>query len=414
MVAEQFPMSQCEYFEKVDVDSDVFIDGLKYYCCIFDVEFYNLHPTNDVDSYISFSKCEPIITIDDNGHKHMDYVKPYQQNNGRVYYATYIKTTITNVDYTIIKNTYKWDKIKITNFRRYMKAYLPKPIVETILQLYVKKTQLKNVIGSEAEYLSAKENVNAIYGMMVTDPVRNVIDYNNGWMPILEGDVEKTIEKYNKSWSRFNWYLWGVFVTAYARRNLWTGILEFGDDYIYSDTDSIKCINYEKHVDYINRYNEWITKKLETTCKYYELDTELLRPKTIKGKEKPLGVWDYEGVYNIFKTLGAKRYMYYDTDLHITIAGLGKSAGAKWLKTNKGIGGAFEFFNNEMYIPSNGTGKLTHTYIDSERDGVLNDYLGCVTEYHEKSGVHLEPAPYDLRLATKFVEFLTERGVIYD
>ncbi|MEM1506600.1 hypothetical protein RG959_25010, partial [Domibacillus sp. 8LH] len=66
-------------------------------------------------------------------------------------------------------------------------------------------------------------------------------------------DVNEEIEKYNSSRKRFLYYAWGIWVTAYARRNLWTGILAVGNDYIYSDTDSLKVLNYEKHEPYI----EW-------------------------------------------------------------------------------------------------------------------------------------------------------------
>ena len=90
---------------------------------------------------------------------------------------------------------------------------------------------------------------------MVTDIIKDTYTYTDDW------DIDKVkpaeaIERYNYSRKRFLFYPWGVFCTAYARRNLWAGILEFGDDYIYSDTDSIKCLNIDKHMDYVNKYNE--------------------------------------------------------------------------------------------------------------------------------------------------------------
>ena len=66
---------------------------------------------------------------------------------------------------------------------------------------------------------------------------------------------------------------------------------------------------------------------------HYGIPLELASPKTIKGIEKPLGVWDYEGNYSRFKTLGAKRYMYeIDNDIHITVAGVSKKSGSEYLK----------------------------------------------------------------------------------
>lgn len=50
-------------------------------------------------------------------------------------------------------------------------------------------------------------------------------------------------------------------------------------------------------------------------------------PKTVKGVEKPLGVYEYEGIYDTFKTMGAKKYAYVqDEKLSITISGVTKKA----------------------------------------------------------------------------------------
>ena len=93
---------------------------------------------------------------------------------------------------------------------------------------------------------------------------------------------EKEIEKYNKNPQRFLFYTWGIFVTSYARRNILSGVLSCGVDYIYSDTDSIKILNADKHADYFKAYNKDISKRLEKACLYHGFDPERVRPKTIK------------------------------------------------------------------------------------------------------------------------------------
>ena len=66
----------------------------------------------------------------------------------------------------------------------------------------------------------------------------------------------------------------------------------------------------------------------------------------------------------------------------------------------------FEYFDENLHIPPEFTGKPTQLYIDYEQKGKICDYQGNIADYHELSSVHLEPASYDLSLARKYVEYL--------
>jgi len=392
LLSEQFPMSSGRI---VEIHSkEEFQKYINLYCCLFDVEFTNLTPKFINENYISLSRC----------YQHEKAVV----NNGRVVSADKILTTITDVDYTVIEKTYDWDSMTIYNFRIYNRGYLPTNFVKSILKLYSDKTTLKGVEGKEVEYLVSKGMLNSCYGMTVTDIVRDEIIYSDEW-DIEKADVESDIEHYNKSRNRFLFYPWGVWVTAYARRNLWGGILAFGDDYIYSDTDSIKCLNIEKHFDYINEYNNSVKRKLQVAANYHKIDFELFQPKTIKGIKKLIGVWDWETEkekYTRFKTLGAKRYMIeQDGKINITVAGVNKKTAVPYLVKTCG-NKIFDAFTNDLTIPKEYTGKMTHTYIDERRTGTITDYLGNTNTFDEYSSVHLENAEYSLSLSQAYIDFL--------
>lgn len=245
------------------------------------------------------------------------------------------------------------------------------------------------------------------------DIVRELFEYNSNVWETKTPNVKEEIEKYNNSLKRFLFYPWGVFITAYARRNLWTGILECKHDYIYSDTDSIKILNYEKHINYINRYNQIAINNLKEMCEYYKIDFNLCNPKTIKGKEKMLGIWDFEGVYSNFKTLGAKRYMFVkDSELSFTISGVNKKFAVPYLieKFNNNFNDIFNYFNNDFYIPNDYTGKLTHTYIDDKIELNLKDYNGVSCHIKELSFIHLEKCDFSLSLSKTFIDYLKSIG----
>lgn len=392
MLAEKYPMSRPFKVEPKTVKE--FEDLCSRYAMVFDIEFHNLRPRIYQDNYLSESKAikleKPII------------------NNGRIFSADMVGTTLTEVDYSIMKQSYVWDSISVGNVKAHHKNYLPKDIIKSILELYQGKTELKGVEGSEVEYMLSKGMLNSIYGMSVTDIIQDTHEYDDSW-GVTPANIEEQIDKYNKSKTRFLYYTWGVWITAYSRRNLWTGIVAMGDDYVYSDTDSIKMLNYENHKEYINNYNELIVRKMNNMMDYYKLDKKLLAPKTITGVEKMIGVWDYEGTYTRFKTLGAKRYLIEeDGRLELTVAGLSKKNGIKYMLDycEGNHEKVFKMFNDNLYIPKEHTGKNTHTYIDHEMTFQATDYLGETVEVHTKSGVHLESAEFTLSIAKQYGIFL--------
>lgn len=415
MCSEEFPMSSGKLVKITSKQE--FFDKLSKYCCLFDIELFDVEASNSYDHPISESKCYEI--------------EEPKIDNGRVFKCKRLKTTITEQDFFVIQDFYKFSHFKISNFRIYRKGYLPRDFMLSILELYKKKTELKGVKGMELEYQHAKENINSCYGMCVTDICRDEAEYENDmWTTDFKNDdqIEMALAKYNKNIRRFLCYQWGIWVTAYARRNLFSGIKEFAEDYIYSDTDSLKVKNYEKHMDYIERYNKGIKQKIKNALMWNYIDVSYAHPKTIKGDEKWLGVWEFENenhLYKEFKTLGAKRYMVhldhdehyvvykgdkkyeYDIPYSLTISGLNKTYAIPYLygKYKDNIMNAFD---DGMYVPKGETGKNIHTYIDYETSGVVCDYLGTQYEYNELSSIHMEECDYDLSMSREFTDLLFE------
>lgn len=400
ILSEQFPMTRGSRI--VDHKKEVYLSYNRKCLSIARVTFKNIRMKKEApDSIISFSKCRNVAGA--------------VLNNGRVSAAKTLETTITNIDFESIAKFYDFDDWDYKDCYIYGKGYLPKPIIESTLKYYEGKTTLKGIDSKKAEYQLLKGMLNSIYGCMVTDFCKDEITYRDEWGEE-EVDVEEAVEEYNEQRGRFLFYPWGVFVTAYARRNLYSGILAFGQfDYVYSDTDSIKCLNVENHMDYIKEYNSVITGKIATCLNHYDIPLERMKPKNKAGVEKQIGIWDWETEkepYTEFKTLGAKRYIVrHGNDFEITIAGVSKEAGSKYLL---GTGDPFGQFRDGLTFTESNSGKLTHTYIDEKKEGYFKDYLGEIQHYEELSAVHLEPASYTLSMDEKFIDYVyTKRKEVY-
>lgn len=393
-----FPMSR---WEEVEIENDKQLNWyLKRYCCLFDIEIENLKPKKLWETPLS-------------GNTERCAFKNGQLNNGRLVKCDVCRTTVTELDYETLKTFYTWDNIRVLHFKIAMRGYLPKELVESVLKFYKDKTVLKNVEGKEAEYLLSKNMVNSVFGMMVTNIIRNEIIYNcdeEEWLSN-NPDVKKEIATYNNSFTRFLSYSWGVWVTAHARRRLFAAIEAVGEDYIYSDTDSVKLVNYRKHEKWFENENKRVDVAIKRVCEFYDLNEEDFSPEDIEGERHKLGTWEREQGYNTFKCLGAKRYLFVKRDrkLNLTVSGLNKKVAVPWLlnKYNGNEEAIFEVFGEGFYVPKGFTGKLTHTYIDEFTQGVLVDYQGVANHFEEMSSIHMEPQGYYMSIPYEYLTFLS-------
>lgn len=402
MLSEQFPMSSAIRVNPLTMEE------LNYYlnnfCCLIDITFYNIYPKLTQDNFISVSKCLEL--------------ENHVENNGRIVSADKLRITITELDFAIIYQAYNFDidKLNIRIMFVFKKDYLPIDFTRAILKLYADKTELKGVEDKTSNYLISKGMLNSCYGMCVTDIVRDENNYDSVFHEWIKekGDIEKTLEKYNHEKGRFLFYAWGVWVTAYARYNLFRAIEQLGNDYIYADTDSVKFVNLSRNQHIFDEYNREVEIKLRQVANERNLSLELFKPKTIKGVEKLIGVFDFEGTYLKFKTLGAKRYMTYDgKNFSITVAGLPKNA-SNYLLNKYGIDKVFENFTFGLKIPAEYSDKFTYAYLDNSYSGIVTDYLGVPYKYETLSGYHLEKTTFEISISEKYEDFLREfeKGII--
>ncbi len=253
--------------------------------------------------------------------------------NGRILSAQKLTCCLTEIDYIIIKETYKFE-CEVLQWYKAPKGKLPKCITDFIILQYQYKTSLKGVPGelNETLYMKSKNRLNGIYGLFATAPIRTPIIYNKDDRDFHFSDEEDIDEIFDRNKAGY-WlpYQFGVWCTALARYELYKGIkaasYDNGDqfaDFVYCDTDSVKYIG---NVDWTEYNNEKI--RLSTESGAYADDA--------KGKRHYMGVYESEGICT-FKSCGSKKYACLkDGQLTVTIAGVDKRKGAAELAKRGGL-----------------------------------------------------------------------------
>ena len=344
--------------------------------------------------YISKSKCRNIVDG--------------RFDNGRILDCEYMETTITDVDYTIIKSEYEWDGIYVADSWHARYGKLPQALINCTIDYYIKKTSLKDVDGQEVFYTKAKNKLNAVYGCSAQDPakVRLIFDPQSPELfraklsdetmkEPTRADIEELLKEYRKR--AVMPYQWGVWITAWARYRLEEGIQKAQEleekgkgFFIYCDTDSVK---YCGDID-------WGPYNAQLRADSLESGAWADDP---KGERHFMGVYEADGLYLEFKTLGAKKYAYVETnkktgepELHITIAGVGKKKGAKELKRAGGLKA------------------MEPCFTFTEGGGTESVYNDRAYGYYEIDGrqvfigpnLYIKPSTYTLSLTAEYYQLL--------
>ena len=139
------------------------------------------------------------------------------------------------------------------------------------------------------------------------------------------------------------------------------------------------------------------------------ISREKFCPKDRNGIPHRLGIFDDDGQYKKFKTLGAKKYCYVDKDnkLHMTVSGVRKSAVSQLHDIDD--------FNDGTVFDVEHAQKLLMTYIDDMTPIVWNK--GQYDEFHSnyQHGICAQPTTYSLGITDDYESILTmvqnKRGV---
>lgn len=410
LIYRKYPMTAFTSYGDIE-DIEEITELINKYACLFTLELTNVRVRDEIAMpYISQSKLLSLQSDPDS-----DYMTIL--DNGRIVQCGYCKMVITDLDFAIIEKQYEFDGIAFTDVYIAEYDYLPTPIIETVKKYFVAKCELKRDIKAiekieDSRELTAEENqqlielnylygksknrLNAIFGMMYTDPVHDEIICNNGEWSVEEPDIDEAIAQVNKSENTFLYYAWGVWCTAWARYQLEQLQDAVGyHNVIYCDTDSVKCFKLDEfRQEEVNKFNKEIEDLALNAGAYCDVD----------GKRYILGVAEYDGNYDRFITLGAKKYACEDSHgLHVTVSGVSsKRDGAgnliKCLELEK-----LENFKPGFIWREAGGIELKYND-DNEFHNTTID--GCIIKY--SSNVAMLQSTYKLGITIDYMDLLAE------
>lgn len=384
MVQKMFPMTPFRHIWDTK-NFEQYVDDPKT-ACLLDVTFTNIRiKTLATIPYLPRSICTQIDNI--------------TTDNGRILSGDKVSIVLTDIDYQIIRSQYKFD-VECNACYCSMYDYLPDELRDELLKMYADKTTLKD--SDYYYYMKQKNKFNSTFGCMLTDICQETVAYNaystgNPFKKRKERSYTSMLSKYYNNKDSFLSYQHGIWVTAWCRYRLQKAIDLLGENMVYCDTDSVK-------------YKESLasrTLKETLNSEIYEDIRKCGKNCTVeyKGKEYTLGLWEDDGDYKLFKSLGAKKYCYVDKEgyTHITVSGLSKSKAEKWFNEHGGI----EKFAPETIVPVGASGRTVSTYND--RPNIITIKVGN-EDIQVGANVVITDTTYEFSISEDYEKLITSIG----
>jgi hypothetical protein len=350
--------------------------------------------------YWSYSKC---VDVKEDMSVAVD--------NGRIMEADEMTIWVTDLDWYTFKKAYSFDDdFEVLWLEKGKADYVPKEMIEVILEYYERKTKLKYDKERESEQIESKQFINGIYGVFVYKLISDQVFFDGDWYKRkLDEEGDRMFYELMMDVSEeksFGFFDLGLVCSAIARKRLWDFICEFDDRVWYCDTDSIKGEFTDDDVAWIECYNKKIEERENKLADHYGIDREKFAPVNSKGKHKRLGIMEEEPTAIRFKTLGCKRYLaeVFDKEkgknvIKCTVAGLPKKSGAKKFKT-------FDDFTDGAIFTSEESDKVCCFYNEHQGELVWTGRDGGQYVSHDDYGICLKPITFDMSLGDDFIKFL--------
>ena len=307
--------------------------------------------------------------------------------NGRLVYASMIKVCLIEQDFFNYEDLYEWESYDVRVIYQAKLDYLPDYVRKVVCKYFVGKEEAPN---PSPERNGWKRKVNGIFGMAATSlPEREVV-YN-------PETNEMELSAQSKSYDELVRYLimlpqWAIQIAAYTRRDIVKSIVACDFDSMYYDTDSNKIMNYKKHEDWFNKFNEE-RRELNLRCNTFGYDKKYF---------ERIGCFELEYIGTRFKVLGAKRYIVeHDGEIQVTVAGMVKGSLEKYCK--KYDLDIWEEFTDDLKLPAGESEKKTTVYTDWSFDDILTDYEGNTESIHEGSCVAIINIPFTMSMEEDFI-----------
>lgn len=284
-----------------------------------------------------------LYTLTSNENK-IDILGKCIKENDKIIKCEALEMYLTDVDLTIYLRDYDFDIVEVSDLYYSRYGYLPKELRNFIIEKYLVKEKSR---GTKF-YDYRKQQLNSIAGFCQMG-IYGINKRNSRVKLNNEFGLD-----YSKPPSRVTVPVWGIWLISIGRRSITSVARHLGDDWLYTDTDSVFYKNPSMYEDYFTELNNQVQIKLNKILKIVD---------NVEIPNNKLGTFKLDKICNKIKFAGLKRYCYQTTknEIKVTVAGIESNNLLNYLNT---LSNPLNDFYKGLIVPANYSGLYTAYKLD--------------------------------------------------